>query len=152
MQLLFGVAAAAAVVFILIMLFNTPFPHRARTPERLAQLVGELYYRGEPSSYATVVYRLGKASRGTVRVSKEIVAQDDVRLVISVPVDTRDARLIAWSEAGTQHSDPESATSALLALLTDTLGADLASVLVLYYGLSPASDSIGWTKNPRYHQ
>lgn len=151
MQFLLSIAVAVVVV-LLIILFNIPFPHRARTPERLAQLIEELYYRGESGSYAVVAYRFGKASRGRVRVAKEIVMQDDVRLVISVPADARDARLVTWRGAGIQHLNPESATSALLALLTETLGADLHKVIVVYYGLSPASDAIGWTQNPRNHR
>lgn len=143
---------AAVLVLLFIVLLQIPFSHRAKTPERFAHLISELYYRGEAGSYANVTYKQGKAAGGHIRISKVIEALNDVKLVISVPADARDERLTNWAGAGKSHREPESATSALLSLLTDTLGADLRRVFIVYRGLSPASDSIGWSNDARRHR
>lgn len=149
MQFLLG-AAAAVVVFLLLL--RIPFPHRAKTPERLEYLIGELYHRGERGSYADVVYRLGKGKGGRMRVSKVLEAENSVHLVISVPFSTTSVTLAHWSGAGERHLSPEAATASLLGLLTDSLGADLRRVFLVYHGLSPASDSIGLSTDARRHR
>jgi len=147
----FLLGAAVAVVVILL-LFRIPFPHRAKTPERLAYLVGELYHRGERGAYADVVYRLSRGKGGRIRVSKALEAENVVHLVISVPLGTTDSTLERWPGAGQRHPTPEAATTALLELLTDSLGADLRRVFVVYQGLSPASDSIGLPTDASRHR
>lgn len=149
--MLIGFGGATLLVVVLI-LFQVPFPHRARDASRLAHLVSELYHRGEQASYANVIYRFGRRDGGRLRLSKVIEKTDSVYLVLSIPADRADPRLANWAGAGVRYSDPTEAARALERVLVETLGVELHRVFLVYYGLSAASDSIGFTRDERYHR
>lgn len=144
MQFVIGFAVALALV-LGVMIVRLPFPHRANSAERLAMLVRELYHRGEEGAYAYVVYYSGPRTGGRIRIEKVVEEINRVRLLVSVPAESKDARLLSWPGAGVVHQDERSAAHALEQLFAEHLGVSLQRVFFLYYGLNASTQRVGWS-------